>query len=153
MGSHAHSAIAWGVDFGNPEYDIEEIGGRTPYEGDLDLYDVEQELFPQWFNFTEDNPVRPDGMSYGDWRKKIRYPYETRRDAAIPVTFDLYGYEYSGYVLTVKRSVTKCSQECVPIKYYTLKHPTEDEERALKLVCEKLQYPYNLELLLLSSYG
>ena len=55
MGSSPHAKLAWGIDFGDPNNTSE---GFDFGEIDVDTYDLEHEMMPGLFGFTEEAPSR-----------------------------------------------------------------------------------------------
>jgi hypothetical protein len=153
MGSSPDAKIAWGIDFGDPEnttegYDLGEAAG----------WEFKTSVMPGLFGFTEEAPERPDGLegdAYREWWKANREPYNQRLEAAVPVKFETYGYEFGGHMLVLKRSLTSVEWSAEAIDPATLAAPTEDEMAAFATVLDHIGYtgPREVRLLLAAQYG
>jgi hypothetical protein len=166
MGSSAYAKLAWGVAFGDPlnpsegDYGYNEDDEIADEDDGLDTYAIEGK-FPEWFGFTEPSPdsgsrdewVKLSAQERNEWRETYRVPWEKRRDEAIPVEFEHYGYEFGGTALIVKRTLQSVTWGCVPVTMGPASAPTEHEVAALELVCSKLGFPCKVELLLMALYG
>ncbi len=146
------AVFAWGIDFGDPKntgegYDFEARG--------LDTGEMERQ-FPALFGFTEPQPNPPPGLAHDDfpaWHCDIRRPYDQRRDVAVPVRFQAYGYELGGETLILKRSLTTVEWACRPIDPGTLAAPTGAEVAAFAAVLARweIDWPQDVKLLLMAK--
>lgn len=157
MGSSAYAKIAWGIDFGDPENTME---GFDWEETGTDSYDFENKVMPVLFAFTEEPPALPadwaemTATGRAAWRETCRVPWEQRRDAAIPLTFESYGYEFGGKALVLKRSLTTAEWSADAIDLATIAAPTEAELSAFNTVMNKLEHDGGqVKLLLMAMYG
>jgi hypothetical protein len=155
MGNSAYATLAWGIDFGDP---VNTCEGFDWDEAGVDRYDFEEDVMPGLFGFTEEPPERPDGLE-GDelraWWTAVRKPYNERREAAVPLKFERYGYESAGTVLVLKRSLGQAEWGIEAIDPPTLTPPSEGELAAIAIVLDHLGYPEPREvrLLLAALYG
>jgi hypothetical protein len=159
MGSSPYAKIGWGIDFGDPENTDE---GFDWDAAGVDSYDFEEKVMPVLFGFTEAAPILPEGWQQtmdGDarrhWRETVRVPWEQRLDAAVPLTFESYGYEFAGTALVLKRSLRKVEWGAEAIDPATLAGPGPDELAALGTVLDRLEYggERTPRLLLMALYG
>jgi hypothetical protein len=159
MGSSPYAKLAWGIDFGDPENTAE---GFDWEESGIDSYDYEQEAMPELFGFTEEPPGLPDGWqetmdadARKQWRETVREPWEQRRDVAIPLTFEHYGYEFGGTALVLKRSYASVEWGCDPIDPASIAEPTAEELAAFAKVLTDIGHADGgpPKLLLMSQYG
>jgi hypothetical protein len=156
MGQSASASTGWGVDLGDAEStgDIEDIG------------EVLNNLAPV-FGWTEPHPDWPaelDGVAYKDRERNPAYvaqqavvdDWQARRDRAIPVTGEWYGYiHYSGHVLVTRRSVRRVYGGCEPIDPAAIAGPEPWEIVALGQVLDHIGFTgeRRVALLLWASYG
>jgi hypothetical protein len=159
MGSSPYAKLAWGIDFGDPENTAE---GFDWEESGIDSHDYEQNAMPELFGFTEQPPEHPDAdwdsMEPGArraWWEANRKPYNERLEAAVPVKFEHYGYEFGGTALVLKRSLAKVEWGCDPIDPASIAEPTAEELAAFTKVLTDIGYgdPAPPKLLLMSLYG
>ena len=158
MGSSPRAKLAWGIDFGDPSNTSE---GFDWEESGIDSYDYEQEAMPELFGFTEEPPRLPDGWqetmdqaARKQWRETVREPWGRRRDVAIPLTFEHYGYEFGGTALVLKRSLAIVEWGCDPIDPASIAEPTAEELAAFAKVLEDIGHDAEPpKLLLMSLYG
>lgn len=153
MGSSPRAKLAWGIDFGDPNNTDE------GYVLEVDTYDIEHKVMPGLFGFTEESPEPPpancSAAERKAWWDTVRGPYDDRLDAAIPLTFESYGYEYGGEMLVLKRSLAEVEWESADVDPATLAPPTEAESAAFVTVLDTIGYtgPREVKLLLAASYG
>ena len=154
MGSSADAAIAWGIDLGDPENTCE---GFDWDEAGVDRHQFENEVMPGLFGFTEELPERPDGLdaeALREWWEANRKPYNDRLDAAVPLTFESYGYKLGGTALILKRSRSTVEWAAEAVDPATLAEPTPEELAAFTTVMDRLGYDGGeVKLLLMASYG
>jgi len=154
---HADAKLAWAIDFGDPENTSE------GYEwGDIDSYDFEHKVMPGLFGFTEAAPDLPEGWQQtmdGDarrqWRETVRVPWEQRLDAAVPLGFEHYGYQYGGTALVLKRSLAHVEWGAEAVDPATLAAPAPEELAAFSMITDRLGYHDGgpVKLLLMAFYG
>ena len=156
MGQSPRAKIAWGIDFGDPENTCE---GYSWSEAGIDKWDFEEEVMPVLFGFTEEPPEWPEGLEIGSperraWWEANRKPYNDRLEAAIPLKFESYGYEFGGTALILKRSLSSVEWEAEAVDPATLAAPTPDELAAFSTVMNGLEYDGGTpKLLLMAMYG
>lgn len=154
MGMSADAKLAWGIDFGDPENTSE---GFDWAETGTDSYDLEHKVMPGLFGFTEEPPVRPDGLegtALREWFKAVREPYNQRLDAAVPLTFENYGYEMGGTALVLKRSLTSVEWGAEAVDPGRLAPPSPEEVAAFRVITDRLGYDDSpVALLLMAMYG
>lgn len=153
MGSSPYAKLAWGIDFGDPEnttegYDL----------GDAAGWEFESNVMPGLFGFTEEPPERPAGLEGGDyraWWAENRDPYNQRLEAAVPVKFEHYGYEFGGTMLVLKRTLSRVVWSAEAVDPATLTPPTEAEIAAVATVLDHIGYtgPREVRLILAAQYG
>jgi hypothetical protein len=153
MGSSPDAKIAWGIDFGDPGNTSEGFDW-----GDIDRHDFESDVMPGLLGFTEETPERPDGLEgaeYRAWWTANREPYNQRLEAAVPVKFETYGYEYAGTMLVIKRSYATVDWGACLVDPGTLAPPTPGEVAAVNTVLDHLGYtgPREVKLILAAQYG
>jgi len=156
MGSSPRARIAWAVDFGDPENTCE---GFDWDEAGVDSYDFKEDVMPGLFGFTEEPPEWPDGLEIGSpegraWWEANRKPYNERLEAAVPLKFEHYGYEYGGTALVLKRSYASVEWGAEAIDPATLAVPSTEELAAFAMILDRLGYDGGApKLLLMSMYG
>lgn len=157
MGSSPYAKLAWGIDFGDPNNTSE---GFDWEESGTDSYDYERNAMPELFGFTEEAPEFPAGLERGtkearDWWEANRKPFNDRLEAAVPVKFEHYGYEFGGTALVLKRSLAKVEWGCDPIDPASIAEPTAEELAAFTKVLTDIGYSDGgpPKLLLMSLYG
>jgi len=157
MGSSPYAKLAWGIDFGDPANTCE---GFDWEESGIDSNDYEQNAMPELFGFTEEPPVWPESLERGtkearDWWEANRKPYNDRLEAAVPLKFEHYGYEFGGTALVLKRSLAKVEWGCDPVDPASLAEPTTEELAAFTKVLTDIGYGDGgaPKLLLMSLYG
>lgn len=156
MGMTAEAKLAWGVDLGDPDNTSE---GFDWDEAGIDSWDFEEKEMPVLFGFTEEPPVWPESLERGtkearEWWEVNRKPYNERREAAIPLKFEHYGYERGGMSLVLKRSLTDVDWGCEAVDVATLAAPGPDETAAFTKILNRLGFQGGApQLLLMASYG
>ncbi len=141
--------IAWGVDFGNPEY--------TADDYEIDGYEADT-LFPVVFGFREPRPQAIgllDKAARQEWRDSVLKPWEERANAAVPLEFRHYGYELSGTALVLRRSVTEVTCNTTEVEPNTLLRPSGADIAAFAKCWQYFEWdwPMDIRLLLMASYG
>jgi hypothetical protein len=149
MGMSARAILAWGVDFGDPNNTAE------GYEwADVDSYDFENQVMPGLFGFTEEPPLRPDDVVLREWWAQVREPYNQRMEAAVPLKFENYGYEFGGTALVLKRSLSSVEWGAEAVDPSRLAAPSPEELAAFSTVTSRLEYDGGpVKLLLMAMYG
>lgn len=159
MGSSPYAKLAWGIDFGDPNNTSEDFDWE---ESGIDSFDYERNAMPELFGFTEPPPDLPDNWqetmdhdARKQWRETVRVPWEQRRNVAIPLMFEHYGYERGGTALVLKRSLAKVEWGCDPIDPASIAEPTAEELAAFTKVLTDIGYGDGgaPKLLLMSLYG
>lgn len=155
MGSSPDAKLAWGIDLGDPENTDE---GFDWDDAGVDSYDFEHNVMPGLFGFTEEVPERPaglEGTALREWHAAFREPYNQRLDAAVPLTFENYGYEFGGTALVLKRSLSIVEWSAEAVDPATISPPTAGELAAFVAVLDRLGYDGDREpkLLLMALYG
>ena len=154
MGQSPRAKLAWGIDFGDPENTSE---GYSFSKAGIDRWDFEDKVMPVLFGFSEEPPEWPDGLegtALREWWKANREPYNQRRDAAVTLKFEHYGYEFGGAALVLKRSLSSVEWEAEAVDPATLAAPTPDELAAFSTVMNGLEYDGGTpKLLLMAMYG
>lgn len=166
MGMSATASIGWGVDLG---------GSETGYHDSIahlvERYGVGEALddtaLNELFGWTGNYPrfpalpgtltrlERETHPAIRDHQAKVA-DYERRRDTAVPVTADSYGYvDYAGWVLITKRSYQDVNWGCEPIDYEKLVRYSAHEAQALHKALDSIGYEGDrtFSLLLWASYG
>lgn len=147
--SDARAVIAWGIDFGDP---VNTTSGLQVL-----AYGQEGSLFPRLFGFTEAMPLCPaelTGDARLEWWRSVRDPWTERMHAAVPLTFEHYGYERQGTALVLRRSVTVSEWAAIEVNPDSLAPPTDDELAAFRMVLAHLGHDVSApKLLLLAEYG
>lgn len=154
MGNSAYATLAWGVDVYDPDdgYDWNDEAAASAHMalGDKleNFYDSKVAAVLGW---TEEHPGWPDhlhGLSRLEREASDEYKahqaqleaYSQRREAAVPVELDKFGYELGSTALVVKRTRTRIEWSCVPVDAATLEPPTEAERAALNAVLDHLGF-------------
>lgn len=153
MGSSPDALLGWGIDLGDQDSE----DGFDWDNADFDSYDLGGKL-PELFGFTEEPPERPDGLAGGAltaWHEAVRVPWEARREAAVPLSVESYGYEFGGTLLVLRRSFTQVEWGTTVVQAGTLAPPDGQEQAAFGVVLDYLGYtgPREVRLLLAARYG
>lgn len=154
MGSSPTAKIAWAIDLGDADNDEDAFDWDA---SDTDEHEFESEIMPGLFGFTEEAPERPAGLTREEghaWWEANRKPYNERHEAAVPLAFASYGYEFAGSALVLKRSLHDVDWGCMVVDPARLTAPTAEELAAFAKVTEHLGAGDRpVSLLLMAMYG